>query len=67
MLGVDIPAPPGAAGAWPLRPVRAWRAPSTWRQLDYHLLAMVGGTAGSLLVAACWLAPLLAAAWLAGL
>jgi signal transduction histidine kinase len=67
-LGVDIPAPPApAAGAWPLRPVRAWRAPSTWRQLGYHLLALVGGTFGGLLVAACWLAPLPAAAWVAGL
>ena len=68
LLGVDIPAPPGGAtGAWPLRPVRAWAAPATWRQLGYHVLAMVGGTAGGALVAACWLAPVLAAAWLAGL
>jgi signal transduction histidine kinase len=66
VLGVEIPAPPGA-GAWPPRPVRAWRAPATWRQLGYHLLAMAGGTAGGALVAACWSAPLLAAAYLAGL
>jgi signal transduction histidine kinase len=63
VLGVEIAAPPAAAGSWPLR---AWRAPATWRQLGYHLLAMVGGTAGGLLVAACWSAPLLAVAYLAG-
>ena len=65
VLGVDIPAPPAAgAGAWPLRPV--WAAPATWRQLGYHALALVGGTAGGALVAACWSAPVLAGAWLAG-
>ena len=68
VLGVEITAPPrGAAGSWALRPVRAWRAPATWRQLGYHLLALVGGTVGGLLVAACWSAPVLAAAWFAGL
>jgi signal transduction histidine kinase len=68
VLGVEIPAPPrGAGGGFPLlRPVRAWRAPATWRQLGYHLLALVGGTAGGALVAACWSAPVLAAAYLAG-
>jgi signal transduction histidine kinase len=68
VLGAEIAAPPGrAAGSWLLRPIRAWRAPATWRQLGYHLLAMTGGIAGGLLVAACWAAPLLAAAHLAGL
>jgi signal transduction histidine kinase len=68
VLGVEIPPPPrGAAGSWALRPVRAWRAPATWRQLGYHLLALVGGTVGGLLVAACWSAPVLAVAWFAGL
>ena len=68
LLGVEIPAPPrGTAGGWPLlRPVRAWRAPATWRQLGYHLLALVGGTAGGALVLACWSAPVLAIAYLAG-
>ncbi|HEX7146207.1 MAG TPA: histidine kinase, partial [Actinomycetota bacterium] len=67
VLGVEIQAPPrGPAGSWALRPVRAWRAPATWRQLGYHLLALVGGTAGGLLVAACWSAPVLAVAYLAG-
>jgi signal transduction histidine kinase len=68
VLGLEIAAPPRVAGgALLLRPVRAWRAPATWRQLGYHLLAMTGGTAGGLLVAACWAAPPLAAAYLAGL
>jgi signal transduction histidine kinase len=67
VLGLEITAPPRAAGGALLRPVRAWRAPATWRQLGYHLLAMTGGTAGGLLVAACWAAPPLAAAYLAGL
>ena len=68
LLGVEIPAPPrGTGGGWPLlRPVRAWRAPATWRQLGYHLLALVGGTAGGAVVVACWSAPVLAIAYLAG-
>jgi signal transduction histidine kinase len=67
VLGIDIPAPPARVpGAWPLRPLRAWAAPATWRQLGYHLLAAVGGTAGGALVAACWTAPVLAVAYLAG-
>jgi len=67
VLGVDIPAPPARVpGAWPLRPLRAWAAPATWRQLGYHLLAVVGGTAAGGLVAVCWAAPVLAVAYLAG-
>jgi len=67
VLGVEIAAPPRAAGGGLLlRPLRAWRTPATWRQLGYHLLAMTGGTAGGLLVAACWTAPVLAVAVLAG-
>ena len=68
VLGVEVAAPPRPAGGGRplLRPVRAWRAPATWRQLGYHLLAMTGGTAGGLLVAVCWSAPLLAVAYLAG-
>src|ERR687888_235790 len=45
VLGVEIPAP-GEAGDWPLRPVRSWRAPTTWRQLAYHLLALLGPSHG---------------------
>jgi signal transduction histidine kinase len=71
VLGVEIPAPPrvaaaAGAGGLALWPLRAWRAPSTWRQLGYHLLVLVGGTAGGVLVALCWSAPLLAVAYLAG-
>jgi signal transduction histidine kinase len=66
VLGVEIASPPGAGGGQPLLwPLRAWRAPATWRQLGYHLLAMTGGTAGGLLVAGFWSAPLLAVAYLA--
>jgi signal transduction histidine kinase len=68
VLGVEIAAPPRAVGGSSLllRPLRAWWAPATWRQLGYHLLAMTGGTAGGLLVAACWSAPVLAVASLVG-
>jgi signal transduction histidine kinase len=65
-LGVAVPPPGGSDGAWLLRPVRAWGAPATWRQLGYHLLAMTVGVAGGALVAACWSAPVLAVAYLAG-
>jgi signal transduction histidine kinase len=60
VLGIEIAAPPRVAGSWPLRLVRPWRAPATWRQLGYHLLALVGGTAGGALVAICWSAVALA-------
>jgi signal transduction histidine kinase len=68
VLGVEIAAPPRAVGdsSLLLRPLRAWRAPATWRQLGYHLLAMVSGTAGGLLVVIFWSAPLLAVAYVAG-
>jgi len=68
VLGVQIAAPPRAVGdsSLLLRPLRAWRAPATWRQLGYHLLTMVSGTAGGLLVMIFWSAPLLALAYLAG-
>jgi signal transduction histidine kinase len=71
VLGVEVPAPPrvaaaAGAGGWALWPVRAWRVPSTWRQLGYHLLALVGATAGGVLVAVCWSAPLLAVVYVAG-
>jgi signal transduction histidine kinase len=56
VLGVELPAPPRAPGGWPLRLVRPWRSPATWRQLAYHLLALVIGGAGGALVAICWLA-----------
>ena len=66
ILGVEIAAPPRAAGGgrWLLRPLAALRAPATWRQLGYHLLTMVSGTAGGLLVVIFWSAPLVAVAYL---
>jgi signal transduction histidine kinase len=66
VLRVEIAAPPRAPGRGLLRPLRAWRAPATWRQLGYHLLAMVSGTAGGLLVVIFWSAPLLAVPYLTG-
>ncbi|HJU00672.1 MAG TPA: sensor domain-containing protein, partial [Actinomycetes bacterium] len=66
ILGVEITTPPRAAGGgrWLLRPLTALRAPATWRQLGYHLLTMVSGTAGGLLVVIFWSAPLVAVAYL---
>ena len=43
VLGIRIAAPP-----------RAWRSPATWRQLGYHLLALITGTVGGAVVAICW-------------
>jgi len=63
VLGVEIPAPPRVTGGWPLRLLRAWRAPATWRQLSYHLMALVIGGVGGALVAMCWLAGALALAY----
>ncbi len=56
LLEVDLLAPPGGTGPWPLRLVWPWRAASTWRQLAYHLVALAVVVAGGALVALCWLA-----------
>jgi signal transduction histidine kinase len=62
-LGVTIPAGPRAERKpWPVGP---WLAAATWRQLGFHLLALVTGVGGAGLVAACWLAPLAAIGYLA--
>src|ERR1700722_62433 len=63
-LGVEIPAPVRTAGRapWPAGP---WLAAGTWRQLGFHLVALLTGVAGGLLVAACWLAPVAAVGYLA--
>jgi signal transduction histidine kinase len=63
-LGTEIPAPPRTAGnaPWPVGP---WLEPGTWRQLGYHLLAVLTGVGGGLFVAACWLAPVAAVGYLA--
>src|SRR5215207_3865019 len=59
-LGAQIPAVRDVAGTWPLRLIRPWRSPTTWRQLGYHVLTLLTGVGGGLLVLSCWLAPLLA-------
>jgi hypothetical protein len=59
-LGVQIPAVRDVAGTWPLRLIRPWRSPTIWRQLGYHVLTLLTGVGGGLLVLSCWLAPLLA-------
>jgi signal transduction histidine kinase len=63
-LGAEIPAPVRTAGRapWPAAP---WLAVGTWRQLGFHLVALITGVAGGLLVAACWLAPAAAVGYLA--
>jgi signal transduction histidine kinase len=63
-LGLEIPAGPPAAERRPW-PVGPWLAAATWRQLGFHLLAIVTGVIGGGLVAACWLAPAAAIAYLA--
>src|SRR6266566_5052663 len=63
-LGLEIPAGPRAPERRPW-PVGPWRAAATWRQLGFHLLAILTGVIGGGLVAACWLAPVVAIAYLA--
>ena len=63
-LGVDIPTGPRGAERKPW-PVGPWLAATTWRQLGFHLLAILTGVAGGALVAACWLAPVAAISYLA--
>ncbi len=62
-LGVELPPVRGFAGAGPLRWVRPWRSPTTWRQLGYHLLSVITGVGGGALVVLCWSAPVLAVAY----
>ena len=63
-LGLEIPAPVRTSGRVPW-PVGPWLAAATWRQLGFHLAALVTGLAGGLLVAVCWLGLALAATYLA--
>jgi signal transduction histidine kinase len=63
-LGVDIPAGSRVPDRKPW-PVGPWFAAATWRQLGFHLLSILTGVAGGGLVAACWLAPATAIAYLA--
>src|SRR5215470_14782199 len=63
-LGLDIPVGPHAPERKPW-PVGPWLTAATWRQLGFHLLAILTGVAGGALVAACWLAPAAAIGYLA--
>jgi signal transduction histidine kinase len=63
-LGLEIPAGPRAAERKPW-PVGPWLVAATWRQLGFHLLAILTGVAGGALVAVCWLAPVAAIGYLA--
>jgi signal transduction histidine kinase len=63
-LGLEIPAGPSAGERKPW-PVGPWLTAATWRQLGYHLLAILTGVIGGGLVAVCWLAPVAAIAYLA--
>jgi signal transduction histidine kinase len=63
-LGLEIPAGPRAAERRPW-PVGPWLTAATWRQLGFHLLAILTGVVGGGLVAVCWLAPVAAIAYLA--
>ena len=63
-LGLEIPAGPRSSERKPW-PVGPWLTAATWRQLGFHLLALVTGVAGGALVAACWLAPVAAIGYLA--
>jgi signal transduction histidine kinase len=63
VLGVEIPAPAPTPG-FLLRP---WLVMTTWRHLDYHLLAPVFGAVAVAAAGLCWLAlPLAVACWIAG-
>jgi signal transduction histidine kinase len=63
-LGVDVPPadPHAARRPWPVGP---WREAGTWRQLGFHLMAVVIGGAGGGLVLACLAAPAAAVAYIA--
>jgi signal transduction histidine kinase len=63
-IGLEIPAGGRATERRPW-PVGPWLAAATWRQLGFHLLAIVTGVIGGGLVAACWLAPVAAVGYLA--
>jgi signal transduction histidine kinase len=65
LLGIDIRTP-RPVGTWPLRLVRPWLAADAWRQLGYHVLAVVIGTVGGVLVAVCWLAAVAALGYAGG-
>ena len=55
-LGVPLAGPPSGTGSALARLVRPLAAAGTWRQLGYHLAALVVAGAGGALVLLCWLA-----------
>jgi signal transduction histidine kinase len=61
VAGTDIPAGSRTERRpWPVGP---WLSASTWRQIAFHLLS-IGIGAAAAVVAICWLAPVLAIAYL---
>ena len=61
--GVELLGPPRGTGSVLALLLRPWRTAGAWRQLGYHVVALVVSGAGGLLVLLCWLAlPLTAAA-----
>jgi hypothetical protein len=63
VLGIELLGPPTGTGSALAQLLRPWRAATTWRQLAYHVVALVVGGAGGALVLLCWMAlPLTAAA-----
>src|SRR5436305_13838185 len=61
VLRVGITRPPRRPGGWRRRLAAAAGSASAWRRLAYHLLSLVIGPAGGILVVACWTAILAAA------
>jgi signal transduction histidine kinase len=62
LLGVEIPPPPRSR-RWPARP---WGSAATWRQVGYHVLALLIVAAGGAAVVLCWLALPIAIAFAPG-
>jgi signal transduction histidine kinase len=62
VVGVELLGPPSGTGSALGQLVRPWGSAGTWRQLAYHLVALVVAGAGGALVLLCWLALPLAAA-----
>ena len=55
LLGVDIPSIPRlTASSLPRRLLAEIRSPDMWRQILYHLLALIIGTVGCVLAAVTW-------------
>jgi signal transduction histidine kinase len=62
VVGVELLGPPSGTGSALGQLVRPWGSAGTWRQLAYHLVALVVAGAGGALVLLCCLALPLAAA-----